>query len=67
MTFASGADIFCKASSAFSALSSWEMEMQAFTATMTRMMTASTQSSPPEDSRDSAAAANRTRIMGSFI
>ena len=66
-TLARGADIFCSASRAFSALSSWEMEMQAFTPTMTRMMTASTQSSPPEDARDRAAAASSTRIMGSRI
>ena len=66
-TLARGADIFCKASRAFSALSSWEMEMQAFTTTITRMMTASIQSSPPDDTRDSAAAASSTRIMGSRI
>ena len=64
---ARGADIFRRASRAFSALSSWEMEMQAFTTTMTRMMAASSQSSPPLAHRDRAAAASSTRIMGSFI
>ena len=66
-TLASGADICRRASRAFSALSSCEMEMQALTATMTRMMAASSQSSPPVAHRDSPAAASSTKIMGSFI
>ena len=41
------------------------MEMTAFTPTMTRMMTPSSQSSPPLAARDSPAAARSTRIMGS--
>ena len=64
---AMGADIFRRASRAFWALSSWEMEMRALTTTMTRMMTASIQSSPPLAQRDRAAAESSTRIMGSFI
>ena len=66
-TFARGADIFCRASSAFSALFSWEMEIQALTMTITRMMTASIQSSPPVEMRDNTAAMSSTMIMGSFI
>ncbi|MPM65277.1 hypothetical protein SDC9_112172 [bioreactor metagenome] len=67
ITLARGADILRRASSAFSALSSWEMEMQALTTTMSRMMRESIQSSPPLAARESTAAASSTRIMGSFI
>ena len=55
-----------RASKARWALSSWEREIQAFTRTMTRIITASSQSSPPLAQKDSPAAARRTRIMGSF-
>ena len=41
------------------------MEMTAFTATMTRIMTLSSQSSPPLTPREMPAAASSTRIMGS--
>jgi hypothetical protein len=64
---ARGADIFRRASSAFSALFSWEMEMQALTTTMSRMITESIQSSKPLAMSDSTAAASRTRIIGSLI
>ena len=48
------------------AWSSWVMEMMAFTATMTRIMAPSSQSSPPLAARDSPAAASSTKIIGSF-
>ena len=61
-----GADIRRSSSSARWAWSSCVMEMTPFTATMARIITPSSQSSPPLAARDIAAAASRTRIMGSF-
>ena len=65
-TAAWGEDNFRSSSRACWARSSWEMEMIPFTTTMTRMMTASSQSSPPLAARDTPAAPSSTRIMGSF-
>ena len=64
---AMGADRSRRASRAFSALSSWEMEMTALRRTMPRMMTASIQSRPPPAHRETPAAHRSTTIMGSFI
>ena len=66
ITFASGADIFCSASSALFALSSWVMEITVFTTTISRMISGSTQSSKPLDTNDSTAAISSTMIIGSF-
>ena len=63
---AMGADMRRRAARARWALSSWEMEMQALTTTMSRMMAASSQSSPPLAHRLSPAAASSTSTMGSF-
>ena len=49
MTFANGADIFCRASRALLALSSWEMEITALITTIRRMIAESTQSVKPLD------------------
>ena len=65
-TAAWGEDNFRSSSRACWARSSWEMEMIPFTTTMTRMMTASSQSSPPLAARDTPAAPSSTRIIGSF-
>ena len=65
-TAAWGVDILRSSSRACWAWSSWVMEMMLFTTTITRMITLSSQSSPPLAARDRAAAARRTRIMGSF-
>ena len=62
-----GEVIFRSSSRARWAWSSWEMEMMLFTTTMTRMMAASSQSSPRLAARDSPAAPSSTKIMGSFI
>ena len=60
-----GEESFRSSSRACWARSSWEMERMPFTTTMTRMMTASSQSSPPLAARDTPAAPSSTRIMGS--
>ena len=67
MTRALGALICRRAARARSALDSWEMEMQAFTATITRIIRLSTQSAPRLETRESTAAPSSTRIIGSFI
>ena len=66
MTRAWGALICRRASRARWALDSWEREMPALTRTMTRMMTASSQSRPRLERRERAAAASRTSTMGSL-
>ena len=63
---AMGAEARRSSSRACWAWSSWVMEMMPLTTTMTRIITPSSQSSPPLASRDRAAAASSTRIMGSF-
>ena len=65
-TLARGEDMRRSSSSACWAWSSWVMEMTPLTTTITRIITPSSQSSPPLASSDRVAAASSTRIMGSF-
>ena len=65
-TLALGDESLRRASRAFRALSSCETEMTVLNTTMPRIMAASSQSRPPPAKNDRAAAASRTKIIGSF-